>query len=182
MPTCPDHLAGALLSAGLTLGTLAFFVVGSALGEPVSTGRSGAPNKEEGAAALPLPRPNENVPGVGVSWVLEEDFSARPKWVCPLVTSCFPPSGFGSEIVVSAVVDGNADPTLAGATKGQRDPEKGFRTRSPSGFGAACPSPVAFPTPCVAFSSGDFATPLPSHGDCHFHQSQRFSGCVFETD
>jgi len=88
MPTCPDHLAGALLSAGLTLGTLAFFVVGSALGEPVSTGRSGAPNKEEGAAALPLPRPNENVPGVGVSWVLEEDFSALVKRVCPLVASC----------------------------------------------------------------------------------------------
>ncbi len=105
-------------------------------------------NKGEGVAALPWPKPNENVPGVGVSWVLEEDFSALAKRVCPLVASCIPASGFPFEIVVLTVVDENADSTTAGAAKAPKiDPEEGFESRSPSHFGAACASPVAFPTP-----------------------------------
>ncbi len=166
MPTCPDHLTGALLSAGLTLGAVAFLIVGSALGEPISTGRSGVPNKGEGVATLPWPKPNEYVHCVGVSWVLVEGFSALAKRLCPLV-ACFPAKGLCFEIVVLAASDENAESTGACAAT-SKSPEKGFGSRSPSRFGAACASPVAFPDSSVAFSSGDFATPLPS--DCHFNQ------------
>lgn len=56
MSTCPDRLTGALLFAGLTLGTIAFLIASSESGESISTGRRDVLNKG-GVAALPWPKP-----------------------------------------------------------------------------------------------------------------------------
>ena len=136
---------------------------------------------------------------------VKTDFSALAERLSPL-DACFPADGFCFEVVI--LLAGDAESTTAWAATSTR-PSKSFSesegdgARSPHfqaaytelevdynwrtcdlqrGSGATCSSRVAFPTPCVAFSSGDFATFLPGQsGHCAYHFT-RISDFLFETD